>query len=595
MRILALVILIISYSAIAGLPHEFSLAIKDSESLELSEKYRIQAFLKDLKDELSYGVQFAVDKPYDLIFTTNSIDEINCENLDEHMSADESTIYFSQKLKQQIISFDIHKKVNGCVLKESLVAKIGQQLLTANNSYNLEEWPVTDIQKENLRTCKRARRNTRSLSERRAVMRYEPCVPYFRMDRKKKKMYSYIRRRNRITRNVPLLIDPTSLHSEGLGKYGLCDTNYTPTFSNSRGDRYKMLGYAFVYYAPGFSTSQFGHVGERFLFCKNDELISILYDYGPYKHNADYEYVAQELYPSFFKDLPEEYRESIQNTNFIRRVINPTIQNIVRDTNMHSLTDGSIQTRNYGFYQSRNNRDIMEMWLTTTEEQKKQAFQQANQLYKEQTDNLKNQLPLTEYKLFTENCTHALLDRLALFTDKKYIVSEVFGFNPVWLWEILKKRSADSMILYPSQRTIRKLNMLEEGKSLFWENVSFFSKASKGRRGNMSPAFLIYPEYYGFLKRAILYPVSGVINLLAGLVQTAIGILKIPLKLIKGEGLSHLSAAKNSVLFSLTEILAVRMRFPSPTQWTEEELDYLENIVPEQTPKVVPMIIKNLH
>ncbi len=587
--------LIFSLNLLAEIHHEFALEFNAYENQSLTSQNRMKGFLKDVEAEISPGVAFAINKVYQVTINQENNASLSCQNIGLHIEISLEGIKISKPLERSIISFDIFHKLADCYPREIFINELENKILDFEGQENLETWPSHDIDRQNLRTCIRELRRARGLSERRAIREYEPCIPYFETQNRKRDMERYLNRRADLTRGIPLEIDVTSLHNEGFAKFRICNRDYNPTVIAENGDKIKMLGYAFVYYAPGFGTSQFGHVGERFVFCQNDELKSILFDYGPYKDDKDFNFVKNELYPSFFSSLSQDYRNQIENTNFIRRIINPTLQNLIRDTNFRAQNESQLQTRNYGFFQTRNNRDMIEIWLDTPEGQKLAAFRDANRYYNEQTENLQNQIPLDRYQLFTNNCTHALMDRFSQFTDGEYEVSELFGFNPVWLFEILKKKSGEKMILYPSQRTLRKLEMLDSGKSLFWENISFLSRASEGKAGNPSSFFLIYPEYSGPLKRAILYPVSGAINLIAGLVQGLKSILSIPFNWIRGERSNELQVAKNNILHSLTEILGVRMRFPAPTQWSEDELFYLEHIVPEQAPKTVPLFIKNLH
>lgn len=588
-------ILLSFFSTVYGKGKQFTFELQYPEEVLLSEKYRLQGFLKDLEDNISNGVKFSTNQIYKIEIDDFATTKIDCENAKEHIEVTGDHIRFSTALAESIYSFQIERRIKDCILKERIVSDLSNAILSSANAPNLKNWPKSKIGKKNLRTCLREKRRARSLREKRAIEKWEPCVPYFTNYRKQRQMKAYEKKHNKITRGVPFEIDVTSLHNDGFGKFSLCSQDYEATTINRNGTKIKMLGYAFVYYAPGFSTSQFGHVGERFLFCQGDELKSILFEYGPYKDEKDFLFVSKEVYPSFFSDLPENYRKSIEQKNFIRRAIDPTLQNIVTDTHFKGKTDGQIQTRNYGFYQARNNRDMIEIWLKGTEQNRLEAFRAANNSYRKQTENLKNQIDLVSYELFTNNCTHELMDRLSNYTESQYKVNPRIGFNPIWLFEIMKHKNAEKMILYPSQRTMRKLGLLDSGKTLFWENFTLFSRSTQGSKGATSKFVMFYPEFYGPLKRLILYPVTGTINLFGSLIEGIWGLVKAPLKLFNKEKNYRLITAKNNILHSLTEILGVRMRFPAPTQWTEEELFYLKNIVPEQTPKVVPLILKNLN
>ena len=340
---------------------------------------------------------------------------------------------------------------------------------------------------------------------------------------------------------------------------------------------------AITYMAPGYTTSVAGHVAERYIYCLEDKLMDIMFEYT-------------QMTVSELANMKSVYKKHLDKVNddYIRRQ-EGKIYMKVRTNPATTAQEG------YGFAQYHTNRDIIEVWPKMNEAETYDGLQVALQNYKKQGKDFSEMVDLEDYSLLNNNCTHPIRERLNRLGGE-YEINNAVGFNPIWIFGFLRKKNAHKVIVYPSQRTLRKMKMLEKGQSVFWENATFWSMSSHGRDGLAGASMVIYPETHGLLKSVLFKPAAAAVNFTAATLETLYGILTTPLKwLSKVPGFKwldskrdHLGLGIKGMSLSLVEMTGFRMRYPKPGPWSPEEEQYLYEELPEVEPKILDFLLERV-
>lgn len=572
---------------------DFGLVINegnDTHGIEKVHHNRLKGFLQSLESDLRDGVKFGVNRIIEVKFApflAKASALCNGSNHGDFVQVDgEATVLLNDSLKEEILDFKTFEKdKDGCSLRKNLLQALETQLLKLPDSRDLDiDWSKSE--KRALNICQDEWRKHRTLWFRRNPTYKAQCERLFKIREQKSDMKRFKKKTKNLTYNAKLEFDPTSFSEMDLRRYKICERDYKPTKILENGTKMKMLGMAIVYMSPGFQTSQAGHVAERYVYCKNDQLVDMLFEYT---QMTEEELInARSVYSKHLPFVNDEYINSLVETVYIKVRSHP----------------GSSRMEGYGFHQLYFNRDIAEVWPTISETEIYDGLQTSLKHYLEQGDKFKNSERFEAYSLLKNNCTHPIRERLNKFGGD-YEINNLTGFNPIWIFNFLKKKNADRMVIYPSQRLLRKMEMLESGKSMFWENTTFWSKSSGGREG-LGPGFMVfYPEVHGTLKSLILKPAMGVVNITASALQAVVGILQIPLKLLaKVPGFKwlepateghHLVYGLRGITLHMPELVGFRLRYPMPTPWTPEELEFIDDVLPHHDPKIVNYLMEKVN
>lgn len=561
--------------------HEFALVYEAPLELDNLTAQKNRSFLKELESQIPPPIKFGTDRGISIQLSPWSDEEISCQNMNQQITVEGGSIIFSGALQRNIAQYSIYQQINDCSLYERFKSLFIAKILTLPNVVNLERWPRSERERETLRECKRQIRRERSLSIKRQIRNSEQCRNVLSFERRQRLMNRYERRFRRLTRNIEMDIDLSSLTDTDLNRYDICSYDYSPTTTTPNGTRYKMLGYGIVYFAPGYTTSMFGHVGERIIYCRNNQIVDELYEYSPMRDlNIDRTTLVDNHQDPESLAGDTEYLQSLVGKNIIKIMDNPT---------------GGYETirNSYGKYQYLANRDMIELWPDINEDEILRIRRNIRQHWNEQEQKLSNREPLEDYDLLRNNCTHRILERLETLSHGDFRVSQLRGFNPVWLFHILKNRNLAQLTLYPSQHLMRRLELLEADQALFWENTTLFASTSQ-RAENTSEFVMFYPEYTGVLSQALMSPLLGGVNLIGAIIETLYGVIQIPYQLIQNRPLRRLRSGTRNMFMSFGEILGVRQRFPKPTEWTDEEYNIIHEDYSNRTPSIIPMLMRNV-
>lgn len=593
-KVLIALFFLIQAQAFAASASDFGFVISSESELEGIEKIehnRLTGFFQTLESDMRLGVVFGVDRIITIKFSDFESPALaTCDGQNQRdfvRLQDSETLLINSSIKEDILDFRTFEKTsNDCSIRKQLLNAIETELLKIQYVRDLDQdW--SKVERRSLNICRDERREygNRWFSENPHFR--DLCGILFKISDRRSDMKRHKRKiKNLLYNSAKLEFDPSSFSETDLRRYKICDRDYKPTKVLANGTRMKMLGMAIVYMSPGFQTSQAGHVAERYIYCKNNELVDMLFEYT---QMTEEELVnARSVYQKHLPFVSDEYISSLNETIYIKVRSHP----------------GSSRMEGYGFHQLYLNRDVAEVWPTVSESEIYEGLQTSLKHYIEQGQNFKNQVRFEPYSLLKNNCTHPIRDRLNKFGGE-YEIDDLTGFNPIWIFNFLKKKTADRMIIYPSQRLLRKMEMLEAGKSMFWENTTFWSKSSGGREG-LGPGFMVfYPEVHGTLKSLILKPAMGAVNIAVSVAQVAVGILQVPLKLLSKipgfKFLERLTGGHNlvyglrGITLHLPELVGFRLRYPMPTPWTPEELEFVEDLLPNHDPKIVNYLMEKVY
>lgn len=495
-------------------------------------------------------------------------------------------LIFDEKLLPFIYSYETRDKTKGKTLREKILAALEVELLKIPGSDDLErsytKQEVKDIDHCYLKR-KAGNKGKRFRNFRFSKEMKERCEQLDELKEKRRKLEWYTYKVDSMLYKTKMEFDATSLTDQSLKRFNICKKDYKPTKINSKGKRIKALGMAIVYMAPGYTTSVAGHVAERYIYCLEDKLMDIMFEYTQMTTGEIDN--MRSVYKKHLDKVDDSYIERQEGKIYMKLRTNPA----------------TTAPEGYGFAQFHTNRDIIEVWPKMSEEDVYEGLQVSLNHYKKQGKDFSEGKDFEDYSLLSNNCTHPIRERLN-HLGGEYEINDTTGFNPIWIFGFLKKKTAEKVIIYPSQRTLRKMKMLEEGKSLFWENASFWSKASNGKDGLAGSNMILYPETHGLLKSIIYKPTAAAVNLTAAVIETLYGVLTTPLKwLAKIPGFKwlapkrdHLGMGIKGISLSLVELTGFRMRYPRPAPWTKEEERYLFEELPHTEPKILDFLLERV-
>tara|TARA_R110002072_G_scaffold534_8_gene4260 strand:- start:12008 stop:13783 length:1776 start_codon:yes stop_codon:yes gene_type:complete len=551
---------------------------------------KILGFLKNVEQDIRDGVRFGVNKLYQVEFTSEqevSADELKCDGKDKLADINDQKISLPKKALLSIVQYQAHKRNDhGCSLNKAISKSIENELLKQEGNLDLSvAW--TKQERNDISICRDKMKRSGMRSFRFNPSFKQRCVKLLELSERKRKMERYNYKVNNLLYRANLEFDSTSYSDQSLEKYNICEGDYKETKILKSGKKMKMLGMAIVYMAPGYTTSVMGHMAERYVYCLDDKLVDVLFEFT-------------QLTDGEVQHLKSTYRKSLEGASedYIKSLVGQIYMKFQRNP-ANNMLGG------YGFYSLHTNRDILEVWPKVSETEIYNGLQSSLGLWRAQRDQFKKREIFPDYDLFKNNCTHPVREKLNSWTED-YDINNWEGLTPINIFGFLRKKTSDKLIIYPSQRLLRKFNMFNKGKSLFWENTTFWSQASEGYdgRGHLS-SMVLYPEAHGFLKKLIVTPTFGVLNLGASTVQALYGVVTAPLRwLAKIPGLDFLAPKKSAqalqagmmgIGMSLPEIIGVRMRYPKPQPWTDEENSFIYDELPTHEPKVLNYLLDKVN
>jgi hypothetical protein len=583
--IITTLLFLASTIANARVKYEFKLELDQG-----NENFLEYTVIQNVEDRLDLAITLSINNPMKVEFSyfENSpiISCINGENLTK-ISGD--IIHINKEVLLLIESGEMFQKQEDCHLYEAIKKSLEIDLLIIPGSDDLSR-ELSRFERKKLKNCRYYKRSNYKLKEHSQGI----CDRIITLGKKRRQYRSHSKKLNTLAMPFKdVIVDHSSLTGKTLSTYNICESDYKPSYVDEDGRRVKMLAFAAVYFTPAYGTHFTGHLGERFIYCVNDKLYDYIFEFVPLEGSTK-DFVLRgnpDLFGDPISQESTDYVNSLEDGHaiYINKFDNPT-ESISNRTDPIDYT-GKTAPWGYNFSQINNNRDVLEIYPTVSEEKMFQAMKESIDLYNTQVSNFKNRAELPLYKTLANNCSTHLKKSLSLM-DKKFEIDGIMGVLPRTIMNSLHKRPHDKVILYPSQRRLRKMLMVRDGKSLWRENITFASRASKEA---FTPGMIvIYPETHGFIKNLILKPISGIINFFASLFRTAQGAIEIVVAKNKERARRHFKHGKNGIVSSAYELLGIRGNFPSSTPWRKSELEFLDK-EEAKDPKILDYLYQNLN
>jgi len=560
--------------------YNFSLNLQDT-TLNNKIKYYFLMIENSISTGIRLGTNSAINIEFEN-FADNAL-TLNCQ--DDYLSnfsypdISNHTIYVNNQILELIDADFISQRNKHCSYANLLIKSLEQSILALKNASDLST-PYSKDHKKQIQRCRLdVLSNTKNGFYKPTIAGCQEVIDYDNKKIKYKRFKKvYEKRLLYSTEASKIVVDPTSLTKEGLQKFNICSHPHQPDLYTTRNLPVKILGFAIVYMAPAFNSSQFGHVAERYIYCIENRMVDTLYEFGQFR-------------PSNLNDFKNRYRE---NLNFLSEDSNQLIPSdeayaislLKKNYIQPQSNPASYQV--YGKMQMENNRDIVEVWLNINPLLIYENYLISLRQYKKQKELVKNRNldDWPDYDLFNNNCTHQVREKLNNIGGE-FLINNFDGFLPGFIYNFLKKKKVGKIIFYPAQKTLRQYQMLNIGKSINFENITFISSSiDQGQNQFM----LIQPDFRGssgfFLNRS-----AGIINFFSALAETTWGLVTSPASLFNNSEKLGVGSIKNGLknsLFSLSEFFGiVRMRYPEPTSIKPEEMNYLLNILPHKEPAVL--------
>ncbi len=386
--------------------------------------------------------------------------------------------------------------------------------------------------------------------------------------------------------------DLGSLKNVGVETLATCTLPYKPDAVTLSGHAIKMLGAAFVYMGPSNGQSMLGHVAERFVYCRDQQLFDAVYEYAEpdplmMSLNEDFE----KEYGISLQDYSAEEKAKILKSLYVTITYNPA--------NYYTLE------------QMRISRSIYEAWYDLDGETEYKLLVANATRYQEQSRKIKAHEPLPEYKIFSANCTTLVKDDLAIVNPAFLARHHKELLTPGALYRSVTKRNLRKIIVYPSQRLLRILRMKQAGQSRLFEGFVPLSKTL--RHAFPGTWTLLYDDGSSPWRKMLLSPIYGAVNFAAGAAETVYGAATLPVSLFKKvtgidkakrqrelKALGHpdgVDAAGNKIpvplekiglgrmrrgladmLKSLSEVFTLKIKYPITTPWTPEERQFFQEL-----------------
>lgn len=572
MILILILSLLASFSASARTKYQFALKASNPNL-----NTKVNHYLNFIETSLSAGIRFGTNRAIQVKFQKFQGEKLtlNCDDkyLDNfsypNIFAD--TIILNSDILRLINDGMISQRNKHCSYNGLIIKSIENSIVKTKHGDDLS-LPYSDQMKRKVWKCRDQLK--REEKDQHIFRPIKGCQEIVKRDNRKKslKRLKY-RREAQLLHNTDrdkIVVDPTTFSIEGLRPYNVCNRPHEPDLYTPIGNKpIKFLGYAITYMSPSFYPSQFGHVGERYIYCVGRRMVDVTFEHVQLNPNNEQE----------FKKKYYQYLDTSQDLSpFINAIMGKKYVRFVQN---------AASIKEYGSQQFAKNRDIIEVWLDVDPKTAYKSYMKSYKIYKQQKEYIKNMDVdgWPDYKVFSDNCTHPIREKLNDLGGE-YAISDFDGMLPSFIYNFLKTKKVDRIILYPSQRTMRLLKMLNTGTSTAFENVTFLMDTAN----NSNEFVLIYPEYSGFTG-FFMNRIASVINLASGLVETVWGVVTSPLSLFTDSdnvGVDRIGSGLKNSASSLTEFFGVaRNRFPETTNWTEEELSYIKNIIPFKEPVVL--------
>lgn len=254
---------------------------------------------------------------------------------------------------------------------------------------------------------------------------------------------------------LEVVIDYSALIDKKLVSENICNSNYSPTRFNSSGVAIKMLGYAHVYMGAGPGISKFGHLGERFVYCKGSELFDMYYDGIKLTEGSI------SLFQADYPDASIDYIRSPKafNSIYYRKIQDPTQVNV------------------YGSDTIRNNRNIYEQWLKISEKEMYELLLRNINRVAAQAKLVSGEEQLPKFRDLSNNCTDQVTEDLkSVQSFRTTFIKDPSSYdtsgpaNYVYMTENLntvvpksvylalsEAKVTELLVIYPSQDNTRKI------------------------------------------------------------------------------------------------------------------------------------------
>jgi hypothetical protein len=347
--------------------------------------------------------------------------------------------------------------------------------------------------------------------------------------------------------------------------FELCEKRYIPDATTESGHRIKMLGAAIVYFAPGNGQSVFGHVAERFSYCRDSEYFDVVYDYAPFDTRLWNE-SFERLYGVSLQSFTKKQRKNIFDSLFVQLNFDPASF--------------------YADQQVYGDRTIYEAWFKLDGETMYRMMLGNLSRYEDQVARIRAHQPLPEYTIPSDNCLMPVKKDFDFINPGRLSRFHPARLTPTFFYNYVKKKNVAKIIMYPSLRQFRLLKLRAEGKTTAFQWFMPTSEVS----GNYPDSWaLIFPgTHYNLLRFFVISPLSGAVNLLAGVAEMVYGVLTIPLNLLgqipglkwlysEDRGLHRFQRGWADIFASTLEIFSLQLRYPEATEWTEEERAFIQN------------------
>jgi hypothetical protein len=384
--------------------------------------------------------------------------------------------------------------------------------------------------------------------------------------------------------------DLGTFKSVGLETFDICSKPYTPDRTLPSGATIKMLGAALVYMGPSNGQSMFGHVAERFVYCRNEQLFDAVYEYSqpdPLMMSTDKSTFEKE----YGVTLTDAEGQNIKKSLYVTITYAPA--------------------NYYLMEQLKVSRTIYEAWLNLDPDAMFKMLSANSDRYQEQVRKIRAHEPLPDYKFFSANCATDVKNDMAIINPAFLTRTNPLRLGPGSVYNGTVRRGVKKIMIYPSQHVLRLLRDKQAGKNTLFEG---FVPLSKSLRHAFPGAWVVlYDDGTSPWRRFVLTPVYGSVNFVAGVFETAYGVATIPLDLFKRitgirkaqrekiiqqrmkdrditeeeawklgftdkVGLGRIKLGINAIFSSLSEVMTLRLRYPIRTDWTDEEIEFLHGI-----------------
>lgn len=359
--------------------------------------------------------------------------------------------------------------------------------------------------------------------------------------------------------------DFSTLSGTAISGFQYCEKSYQPDITTTSGHQIKMLGAALVYASPANGHSIMGHVAERFVFCRDGSFFDVVYDYAPFDP-SDWNPQFESIYGVSRESFNEEQKKNLFESLFVRMHPDPA--------------------QLYSRQQFEQNRTVYEAWFDLDGPTTYRMMISNVDRYFEQLNRLQNHEPLPPYHIPSDDCLTPVKKDYELINPGYVSKFNPARLTPSFFYDYVRKKKVNRIIMYPSQRQFRQLRLRAEGKSTAFQ---WFLPTSKISGGYPDSWALIFPgTHKGLLNYFVFNPLSGAVNFLTGVSEVVYGALTIPLNLLgKLPGLEKLYSHDRGIhrftrgwvdLFHSTlEAFSFQLRYPIPTEWTEEEKEFFQN------------------